>query len=162
MNGPVTDPAVLSSYQARATAVPVLALYPAFGTVLIVSISVSAAGNLKNELIGLLIGGASACASIFLAAIPWRLELTAGSLRWRSTLGGGEVPLSELRSIRFSWGLPRLLWFFGYVTTRRRPQPFAFIEFTGRRPVYIAGRDGLAAFINDVQRAAPQLDVDLE
>jgi hypothetical protein len=42
-----------------------------------------------------------------------------------------------------------------------RARTFAVIEFTGRRPVSIPIRDGLARFAEDIRRAAPALEVDL-
>jgi hypothetical protein len=70
------------------------------------------------------------------------LELTRDSLRWRSIGRRGEVPLAELRQVRAGQDL------FGRVR----------IEIAGRRPIRVLVSGGLSDFINNVKRAAPQLE----
>ena len=159
MNGGVTELPVLSSYQARATALPWLAVYWALLAVFLAVGAVIGVDSLQGKLFGLLMAGGSAFASFSVVSAAWRLELTADTLRWRSTLGGGEVPLTELRSIRSGQGRGRLPMF-GPAAWRARA--FAVIDFTtGSRPVSIPVRAGFGLFAEAVRQAAPQLDVDL-
>ena len=148
MNSQNPDPAVRSSYQTRKRAKVVLAApvmmtavfawlgfyftqlpgsVPVLETVLITAFFV---GCLVSTWYSMLFG-------------VWRLELTADTLRWRSILQSGEVPLTELRRMR-----P------GYLGSRAE-----VIEFARHRPIRVLVRDGLPQFAADVRQAAPHLEV---
>jgi hypothetical protein len=72
----------------------------------------------------------------------FQVELTADTLRWRFALGGGEVPISELRRMRPKRGNSKL----------------EIIEFAGRRPIRVIAAPGLQQFAAEVQKVAPQLE----
>lgn len=152
MNDLSFDTGVISSYETRQRAVPTgLLIRAAIGIALVCYFLFSGSWTgslLGNALFALAALGLAAIGCLQAASMAWRLELTAQSLRWRSAFRSGQVPLAELRSIRpSSWS--------------SRRSPVAVIEFTGRRPIRIAVRDGLTLFAADVMQAAPQVKMGL-
>lgn len=80
----------------------------------------------------------------------WRVaqevDLTAeGELVWRSLLGGGRAPLADVRRVR----------------PTRWQRTFLYLEVDGARgPVVPSGR-GIAAFVDALRSARPDVDLDL-
>jgi hypothetical protein len=89
--------------------------------------------------------GACWTAYWLLLRLSYRLELTEDSLKWRTPIRSGSVPLYELVSIRpQTWGSNVLRF-------KLRAGP----------PLLIMTRKGSAPFADAVQRAAPGVDVRL-
>jgi hypothetical protein len=79
-----------------------------------------------------------------------RVELVPGTLRWRRAVGGGEVPLGDVSSIRCA-KVPR----------RGRAVDVVTVEFARRRPLkFNAVKPGLAEFLCAVHDANPQVTLE--
>jgi hypothetical protein len=76
------------------------------------------------------------------------LELTAGTLRWRSRLRSGEVPVTELRRVRLA----------GQTSQTRM---VAIITCDREHLIRVAVTVGFRDFVAALKQAAPQLDVSL-
>jgi len=147
MNRRAPDPAVVSSYQTRrapraALVVPVvLTAVFTWASVEFTRGQGPSPPALETVLaIAAFAGGVGFIWYLMLFGV-YRLELTADSLRWRSTVRSGEVPLTELRRMR-----P------GY-----RGSNSVVIEPAVRRPIRVVVRDGLPEFVADVRQAVPHL-----
>jgi hypothetical protein len=78
------------------------------------------------------------------------VHLIPGKLRWRCLVGGGEVPLGEVRSIRCA-----------KVSRRGGTVDVATVEFANRRPLkFTATNPGLPEFLKKVHATAPKVAVE--
>src|SRR5215469_11563728 len=96
-----SDPGVISSYGSRKGPAPERLLIPAGVGALVTYFmsqyvtTTSPLGPVLFAVLFLVVAGSGCYRE---ASKAWRLELTAGSLRWRSIFGSGDIPLTELTS----------------------------------------------------------------
>ena len=80
----------------------------------------------------------------------WRVAQEAqvgadGEVVWRSLLGGGRLPLGSVRRVRAA----------------RWQRTFLYLEVDGGRGPVVPGGRGIAAFVDSLRSARPDLEVDL-
>lgn len=148
MSLPTYDPAVLASYQTRGSPRDRTraAVVVTGGFALLLAFSFTASGPTSLGYTYPPIALFAVCLSVvWYSALfgVYRLEMTQDSLRWRSLIRRGEVPLTELRRIR------------------NRGSKWAVIERDNGRRISISMREGFPKFADDVRRAAPNANVSI-